>query len=542
MVATQKQYFNDAQLYPLYLMPRDMVAECGRGTGKGLIDAVRLLQCAQHMPGSNTSFVSPSYKKCLTNTLPSLLVHLERWGYKRDLHYTVGKKPWKGLHWKDPIFTPQNWENTIGFYTGSVCQIITQDREGASNGISSDHILIDEAKFVDFEKLRNETFQTNRGNEMYFASCPLHHGLTITCDTAVTKKGSWFMQYESKMDKELIDGIKGLVYQRWLLKKRLQAHPERYSYYQRELESVDRDLAVLRKHALLYCRFPSIFNLAVLGEDFIKRMKRDLPPLTFATSIMCKHLSILQDGFYGALREDVNLYTAPNVSYIRNLDYDFEKLAVSDCRLDSDLDPKSPLIIALDVNTNINWLVVGQIKKGRLNVIKSFWVKNEKTLDDLMADFCAYYKYHKTHQVIFGFDNTFKGNGFALSDNVDFHEFISSYLESHGWLCQKIYIGQAMGHIEKKELINRMFTGNAGYQVFINRDNNEDLLISIQTAGVYNGKKDKRSEKLAETEEDKLQFRTDGSDAFDTLCITVERFNKYFQVFGSAGVTSYFSS
>ena len=60
MVATQKQYFNDAQLYPLYLMPRDMVAECGRGTGKGLIDAVRLLQCAQHMPGSNTSFVSPS--------------------------------------------------------------------------------------------------------------------------------------------------------------------------------------------------------------------------------------------------------------------------------------------------------------------------------------------------------------------------------------------------------------------------------------------------------------------------------------------------
>ena len=52
----------------------------------------------------------------------------------------------------------------------------------------------------------------------------------------------------------------------------------------------------------------------------------------------------------------------------------------------------------------------------------------------------------------------------------------------------------------------------------------QDLIISIQTAGVYNGGKDKRGEKLAETEEDKLESRTDGSDAFDTLAIGCERF------------------
>ena len=53
-------------------------------------------------------------------------------------------------------------------------------------------------------------------------------------------------------------------------------------------------------------------------------------------------------------------------------------------------------------------------------------------------------------------------------------------------------------------------------------DNNPDLLISVTSAGVYNGKKDKRGEKLAETEEDKLEARTDGSDAFDVLCIGAE--------------------
>ena len=50
------------------------------------------------------------------------------------------------------------------------------------------------------------------------------------------------------------------------------------------------------------------------------------------------------------------------------------------------------------------------------------------------------------------------------------------------------------------------------------------MLISITSAGVRNGKKDKSGEKLAETEEDKLESRTDGSDAFDTLCIGVENY------------------
>ena len=81
-----------------------------------------------------------------------------------------------------------------------------------------------------------------------------------------------------------------------------------------------------------------------------------------------------------------------------------------------------------------------------------------------------------------------------------------------------------MKHIMKNELINRMFRGRANHMVLINKDNNPDLLISITSAGIYNGQKDKRGEKLAETEEDKLEGRTDGSDAFDTLCIGVERF------------------
>ncbi len=537
MAEKQRQYFNDAQLYPLFLSPRDFVGEMGRGTGKGLIDATRLIQVFQYMPGSCTGFVSPSYKKCLTNTLPSLLVHWERWGFKRDVHYTVGKKPWKGLKWKDPIFTPQNWENCIGFYNGSVCQIVSQDRDGSSAGLSIDHVLIDEAKYVDYDKLKNETFQTNRGNEMYFKNCHLHHGLTITCDTATTKKGSWFMNYEQQMDSELVKCLEGLVYQRWQLTQRMKQHPERLSYYQAELKRIDRDLFILRKNTLLYCRFPSIYNIAVLGEDFIRRMKRDLPPLTFATSIMCKHIGIQADGFYGSMRESVNLYTAPDTS---KLSLQQVQHIEDDCRLDADCDPDAPLVIAFDANANINWLVVGQVARdGRLCVLKSFYVKYQ-TLDALVALFNKYYAWHRQRQVYFVFDSTFKGQGFAANNNEDFYILISNLLLSAGWVVEQVYIGNPMGHVDKYHLVNRMLVGKATHQVFINRDNNPDLLLSITTAAVYNGKKDKRGEKLAETEEDKLEARTDGSDAFDTLCIGVEKFIPAYALQPSTGFTSYF--
>ena len=61
-----------------------------------------------------------------------------------------------------------------------------------------------------------------------------------------------------------------------------------------------------------------------------------------------------------------------------------------------------------------------------------------------------------------------------------------------------------------------------------NGSNNEDLTLAIQTAGGSRGrngfKKDKSGEKLAESEEDLLEHRTDGTDAFDTLYIGCEKF------------------
>ena len=237
------------------------------------------------------------------------------------------------------------------------------------------------------------------------------------------------------------------------------------------------------------------------------------------------------------MRENINLYTAPNTSKltlenVQHLD--------DDCRLDADCDPNAPLIVAFDANTMINWMVVGQVGiDGKLYVLKSFYVKYQ-TLDAVVALFNNYYSWHKQRQVYFIFDSTFKGQGYGANQNEDFYILITNLLESAGWVVEQVFIGNPMHHVDKYHLVNRMLVGKASHQVFINRDNNSDLLLSITTAAIYNEHKDKRGEKLAETEEDKLEARTDGSDAFDTLCIGVEKFIPTYALQSGMGCTSYF--
>lgn len=63
---------------------------------------------------------------------------------------------------------------------------------------------------------------------------------------------------------------------------------------------------------------------------------------------------------------------------------------------------------------------------------------------------------------------------------------------------------------------------------FFNRQNNDDLILAVQSAGVTRGRngfrKDKEGEKLEESEENLLEHHTDGTDAFDTLYIGCEKF------------------
>lgn len=96
-----------------------------------------------------------------------------------------------------------------------------------------------------------------------------------------------------------------------------------------------------------------------------------------------------------------------------------------------------------------------------------------------------------------------------------------------------------MGFINVDDTMNNAFAGKQRLMPFFNRSNHKDSILSIQPAGVSNGRngfrKDKSGEKLAESEEDLLEHRTEGTDAFDTLCIGAEKF-PYHDSFALSGL------
>ena len=383
--------------------------------------------------------------------------------------------------------------------------------------------------------LKDETFPANGGIKSYFGRHACNHSILILSDMPQTKKGSWFLHYEDKMDRELIATIEATVYEIWRIKQRIQKDradgkfiPD---YLQKHLRHLDRQLNQMRSVAVYYKEYSSIENLQLLGETYIKQMKRDLTPLTFQTSILCQRIGIMKDGFYSSMRE-AHYYDASNFEY---LDTMWQELAEdgqiqtlpNTARQDADVLPNEPICIGMDYNANINWIVAGQPIGKRLNVIKSFYTKFERKIPALINDFCAYYETHQNKTVIYYYDTTALGSNYAVNQQ-DFHWVVCHEFERHGWTVHDVYIGNPMKHHEKYLEINEAFAGRRRLMPFINRQNNDDLILAMQTAGVSRGRngfrKDKGGEKLAETEEDLLQHRTDGTDAFDTLYIGCAKF------------------
>ena len=527
-MAKKQVYFNNPQRLTQLIGANTTVIVAGRRTGKtDSIAAPFALRNMQRMPGSTGGIVVPTFKHGLTNTLPGLLAAWKRWGYIHGVHYVVGRRPPKSF--ARPIIEPNDYEHVISFYNGSCAVIISQDRPGSSNSLTLSWLLVDEAKFIDYQKLKDETLPANGGIKSHFGRHSFNHSIMILSDMPQTQKGSWFLHYRDKMDDDLIKTIEGTVYEIWRTKERIRALNAKGEpvppYLKGYLRRLDTSLNKMRSVAVYYREYSSIENLQLLGENYIKQMKRDLTPLTFQTSILCQRIGIAKDGFYSSMKE-AHKYNASDFSYLDTLGYDFDPAAI-DCRADADVDPDAPICIGMDYNANINWIVAGQPKGRRLNVIKSFYVKFERKIPALVDDFCRYYAEHRNKTVVFYYDATALGSNYAVNEQ-DFRWVIVHEFEKHGWQVEAVYIGNPMRHDEKYLLINQGFAGKQRLMPFFNRQNNDDLILAIQAAGVSRGRngfrKDKGGEKLAESEEDLLEHRTDGTDAFDTLYIGCEKF------------------
>ena len=326
----------------------------------------------------------------------------------------------------------------------------------------------------------------------------------------------------------------------------------------RSKKFADGYLRELRRVAFCVRRASTLDNVDLLTESYIRDMRRDLPNYTFMVSILNVKMQKSNDGFYSNLDIDhVHGYIPDEIDPLSQANFstrkaegvvngrkivtesyqpDFKELSErNDCRMDADCINSLRLYIGLDYNANINTLVVGQVyeRDGMecLNVIKSFYVKNERKLRELIADFSAYYapKRAINPDVTYFYDATAKQGASYASTDERFYMTVIQELERYGWAVTGVDMGAPERHDLKHKIINDALAHLSFPAIRINQQNNADLIIAMQLCEVkisYKGfQKDKSQEKKPESEDTlPLQQRTDFTDAFDTLYLGCKLF------------------
>lgn len=487
--------FNRAQLRTLIHNPKIQVDVWGRGTGKSTNKGWRMHRKVLSMPRSAHIITGATFQQILTRTLPATFEALETLGYEKDIHYVIGKEPPK--HWKKPYQQPLNFERFISFNNGTGFHLSSQDREGMARGYNVDSVDGDEALTLDKTKFENEALAANRGN-LRFKGNALHHGIDLSSSMPTNQKGKWVLDFANYYEE---DG-----YNIWLVWNKLVQLQLRFidSHNDNEKQELMMEIRetyrMVRfyksKDGVLFTLANVFDNLSNLGWDYIKQMRRTMTDISFRIEILNEKIDAIDDCFYKL--EEKHFYANYNYSYLDALDYDFKKLKSSDCRQDMDLLPGKPLDMVVDFGASINVMWIGQeYHNMEYRFIKTFHVLYPSGLKDLCTVYDNYYQHHNHKTIMLWYDHT------AISRDAVRESYVlemEKELTRLGWRVMKNYIGQAPAHTNKYLLWDLILKGDQRMpNVFFNRYNCKEGILSMQLAGVKIGKngfeKDKSSER-----------------------------------------------
>lgn len=559
-------YLNPAQLTVYNFGARNTTVEAGRGTGKtdGLL-APYMIRCIQSMPGGSGIFLGNSIKQLFSRTIPAVIMALERYGFKEGVHFVRGHAP-KKLGFREPYQRPQRWDNVLHFYNGFVWYLISTAVVGSANGMSVFAVAGDEAKFIPESKFNGEIIATLRGASIKSDHPGFNDKMNPFCkstflvsDAPLTPRQAWLYK-RKKQDTEAVNTqIADMLAELHVLPELAEA------------PKFIRTLQKLRCQSSAYFRFSTLENVDILGEDFISRMQKQMPPGVFDIAIRNVENTVTKDGYYYTLNIDeihgyrnsddsqlevaakkfTKKFVTNTVSGGRSVRVETEGIDFSEaqksknCIFDTDIIPGEPLRIAFDYNANINAMVVGQTPSKAntqtLKILNSLIVKNGRKLEALCGDFCKYYSPHQgsCNEVIFYYDSTAKQGGSYASENAEdtkFYNIVKRVLGKYGWKVTCVEMGRPMAHNQKFEFLNGCLAGTQRPLIRINIENNErtliqamDLTMVKQTSKGFAKYKD--AEKLKSLDNDELGETasqsgiTDITDAFDTLVIGVRFHN-----------------
>lgn len=527
-------YLNPVQMrsYLAYANHEILIAGRGMGKSEGII-APRLKRWCEDMPGATIIAEAATYQQHFTRTLPGIFSGLEKMGWKRDRDFWVGKYAPDHLRIPKPFFRPIKPQYMIHYKTGACVALVSHDRPGSANGLSAAAVFGDEAKYLNYEKHKNEVMPAIRGNAHIFGKASCYGGLLLTSDMPVHNSAQWLLDYgEQNHNETLITSIieiqmyindcvvksqnKELGYQS---KRYLSDEIRKWTKIVQSMRAGDPDNNIAP--SFYFHEAASWENIEVLRPSYFTRMMNDLSPLEYNTSIANQRVKQIDDGFYPHLSDDKHGYTDYNNAFLESFDYQFSDYTDQDCRQDLDVDLKATLEIALDYGGNFNCLVVGQRHGSEYRLLKGFHAETPKKLKDVVLMFKKYYSYHKDRHCKFFYDHTAKQTN-AINE-YDYSQEVMNILRSEeegSWTVEDAYVGATPSPSYRYEMWNRLLTGQLRVRFKYHRVNAEDWSTSCMLAPIKTTQKGYEKDKSSERDKKligKRERATHYSDAGDTL-------------------------
>lgn len=500
----KKLHANKPQMEANTIISKIMLLIYARRTGKTSgVGVPKMYKMSKEMPRCRLFWGNPSYTNLYRNTLPEIKSNLEnRIGLVEGTHYVMREKPPIGF---ERAYRPStDHANTLFFKQGSECNFFSLNFNVINNGDAVDGGFLDEVRFMD-QTIINNLLLCLSGTHHSFLNNPYHKSITMMTDMPTDERSDWLFDYEKDMHPDIIqDIVESHYYWQHYKQKLKEDHSQSYHYaIEQKIKYYQENLCKLSNLTTAVLKASTLDNVHVLGIDTIENFMKLLPPDEFVRSVLNIRRKKSNEGFYYELSDQLHGYRSPKVSYISNTkDLDGNQ----DCNWDNDIDYKQPLKIALDYNSAICTMIVGQLSKNKreLKFLKNLWVERPLKRKHLIEQFHNYYKNLPVREVDFYFDNTATWTDADKTIDESYAAKTVQELESFGWTVNLHYLEKPITHKWTFERWGELLRGSLGLKFSFNLDNCYEWfqaceITKTRTVFLQSGKPKLEKNKVSET-------------------------------------------
>lgn len=473
---------------------KNVVAVCGRGTGKSFTIGNYLYSCVDTMPRSRGILGGPSNDAIANRILSSVQAAWENMGILegKGNDYVIGSKP--PSDWEKPIFKVEDYRKVISFSNGTAIDMVSFYNEGGARGPSYQFFAGDEMAWVKRQNFAQAVFPAMRGAYYNIAKIPMEPD----------ENGEIETPHFGEIFREGLETI-------WKIP--FKENP----FYCSTLIVTSQPYLEKGQWVWDYEHDPDVFyiegtpfdNLEVLGQDYIKRQRKALTEVEFRIEIMNERIRQKEDGFYSKFNS--NKHTISKNPY----------------------DPTKPIDLSFDFGKFMG-MIIAQDINGQATVVDCLYVNNGDP-NELLRTFEEKYLTHSNRSLTLYGDVS--GNNKRGQDHnyLSVFEEVEQLLNINGWVTYRPWYPYNPPHSEKHLLINKALEESKGMNMARIRIYEEckALIASIMGAGMREDfRKDKRTEHPNNPTKD--EEATHLSDAFDYWYY--RRYGSGFIVSGGADV------